>query len=271
MEYVRALSIAGSDSGGGAGIQADLKTMSALGVYASTVITAVTVQNTVGVSGVHIVPADVIASQIRAVVQDIRPQAVKIGMLADAESMRAVCRELCQCSGIPVVLDPVMVATSGDSLMQSEALGCMKNELLPLCTILTPNIPEAEALSGLKIHTDEDKAEAARRIFALGAKCVLIKGGHMLGAEMKDSLYVDGQLQEEYSCTTVATVNTHGTGCTLSSAIAACLAKGEDIPSAVRHAKEYITEALSAGADVKLGEGHGSVNHFFSPKPLIIR
>lgn len=271
MEYTRALTIAGSDSGGGAGIQADIKTMSALGVYASSVITAVTVQNTVGVKAVHTVPADIISGQIHAVMEDIKPKVVKIGMLSDVESMRAVADALNAYNDISIILDPVMVATSGDVLMQSNALSYMKQKMLPHATLVTPNIPEAEALAGINIASDIDADKAASIIAQMGAEYILIKGGHKRGIHMTDRLYHRGSLLKTYSDEMVETPNTHGTGCTLSSAITSYLALGKDMQTSVLLAKVYISQALRAGALIEIGSGHGPVNHFFSPKPLNIR
>lgn len=271
MEYTRALTIAGSDSSGGAGIQADIKTMSALGVYASSVITAVTVQNTVGVRAVHTVPANIIQGQIHAVMEDIMPQAVKIGMLSDVASMQAVANALSEYPGTKIVLDPVMVATSGDVLMQSEALSCMLHSMLPLATLATPNIPEAEALAGIAINNDHDADKAASIIAQRGVEYLLIKGGHKRGIDMTDRLYHQGSLLRTYSDQLVKTPNTHGTGCTLSSAITSYMAMGKDMEAAVLCAKVYISQALRAGAMVNIGKGHGPVNHLFNPKPLIIR
>ncbi len=264
MEYVRCLTVAGSDSGGGAGIQADIKTMSALGIYASAVITAVTVQDTQRVHAVHVVPADIVEAQIRCVMDDIRPDSVKIGMLPDASCMKAVSMALKHAT-VKVVLDPVMVATSGDSLMQYQALDVMKDVMLPLSYILTPNLSEAEMLSGISITCFNDVDEAARRIADMGARRVLIKGGHFSGEAMEDRYYEDGTLTDRLVSPTVHTGNTHGTGCTLSSAIASFLALGDDAASAVRHAKEYISQAIAAGADIATGHGHGPVNHLFGP------
>lgn len=271
MRYTIGLTIAGSDSGGGAGIQADIKTMSALGVYATSVITAVTVQNTLGVRGFSIVPADIIEGQVRAVMEDLRPSAIKIGMLPDVASMKAVANVLEDYADVPVVLDPVMVATSGDSLMQGEALLFLKESLLPKAKILTPNIPEAEKLSGISITTDLDADKAASIIAGCGGEYILIKGGHKRGLDVTDRLYFKGSLVRTLSSQHVGTRNSHGTGCTLSSAIASYLALGKDVEKAVMGAKLYITQALMAGADVAVGGGHGPVNHFFSPKPLNIR
>lgn len=263
--YPVVLTIAGSDSGGGAGIQADIKTMSAIGCYAASVITSVTVQNTVGVSAVQAVSPDIVAGQIRAVMGDLRPKAVKIGMVNDRPTIIAIAATLREYAIDHLIVDPVMVATSGARLMREDALDVFKAELLPMATLLTPNIPEAEMLSGVGISGSETMDDAARRIMALGCGAVLIKGGHLCGAKT-DRLY--GVDRREYGCSDIPTRNTHGTGCTLSSAIVSYLALGCTLTEAVSSAKEYVTEALKAGADAAIGAGHGPVNHFFAPQPL---
>ena len=260
--YITALSIAGSDPSGGAGLQADLKTFSALGVYGATAITAVTVQNTVGVKYVHALPPQVVYDQIVTVMEDIMPDAVKIGMVNDAETLDAIVRALTLHRPRFLVVDPVMVATSGCALMQADALQVMEERLLPMADIVTPNLPEAWTLAG----TDSSVDEAAQAILRLGVKALLIKGGHAEGTTKTDYLYVsydDGVKRTEFSSATVDTFNTHGTGCTLSSAIAAMLARGHGMEEAVRQAKMYLTEALKAGADVVVGHGHGPVCHFY--------
>ena len=260
--YITALSIAGSDPSGGAGLQADLKTFSALGVYGATAITAVTVQNTAGVKYVHALPPQVVYDQIVTVMEDIMPDAVKIGMVNDAETLDAIVRALTLHRPRFLVVDPVMVATSGCALMQADALQVMEERLLPMADIVTPNLPEAWTLAG----TDSSVDEAAQAILRLGVKALLIKGGHAEGTTKTDYLYVsddDGVKRTEFSSATVDTFNTHGTGCTLSSAIAAMLARGHGMEEAVRQAKMYLTEALKAGADVVVGHGHGPVCHFY--------
>ncbi len=244
-------------------MQADLKTFSALGVYGATAITAVTVQNTVGVKYVHALPPQVVYDQIVTVMEDIMPDAVKIGMVNDAETLDAIVRALTLHRPRFLVVDPVMVSTSGCALMQADALQVMEERLLPMADIVTPNLPEAWTLAG----TDRSVDEAAQAILRLGVKALLIKGGHAEGTTKTDYLYVsddDGVKRTEFSSATVDTFNTHGTGCTLSSAIAAMLARGHGMEEAVRQAKMYLTEALKAGADVVVGHGHGPVCHFFS-------
>ena len=241
-------------------MQADLKTFSALGVYGAT---AITVQNTVGVKYVHALPPQVVYDQIVTVMEDIMPDAVKIGMVNDAETLDAIVRALTLHRPRFLVVDPVMVSTSGCALMQADALQVMEERLLPMADIVTPNLPEAWTLAG----TDRSVDEAAQAILRLGVKALLIKGGHAEGTTKTDYLYVsddDGVKRTEFSSATVDTFNTHGTGCTLSSAIAAMLARGHGMEEAVRQAKMYLTEALKAGADVVVGHGHGPVCHFFS-------
>ena len=244
-------------------MQADLKTFSALGVYGATAITAGTVENTVGVKYVHALPPQVVYDQIVTVMEDIMPDAVKIGMVNDAETLDAIVRALTLHRPRFLVVDPVMVSTSGCALMQADALQVMEERLLPMADIVTPNLPEAWTLAG----TDRSVDEAAQAILRLGVKALLIKGGHAEGTTKTDYLYVsddDGVKRTEFSSATVDTFNTHGTGCTLSSAIAAMLARGHGMEEAVRQAKMYLTEALKAGADVVVGHGHGPVCHFFS-------
>jgi hydroxymethylpyrimidine/phosphomethylpyrimidine kinase len=257
-----ALTIAGSDSGGGAGIQADLKTFAALGVYGASVITALTAQNTRGVSGIHDVPADFIASQMDAVFSDLAVNAVKIGMLSRVAAIEAVVAGLERHRAKTIVLDPVMVATSGDRLLTTDAMKALRLTLMPRATVVTPNLPEAAALLDLPIAGGEVEMEAqARGILALGAQSVLIKGGHGTDAESAD-LLVDANGVTRLSARRIATKNTHGTGCTLSSAIAAGLAKGLALHEAVRQAKDYVTAAIAGADTLDVGHGHGPLNHF---------
>ncbi len=254
------LTIAGSDCSGGAGIQADLKTFGALGCYGMSVITAVVAENTAEVISVESMPAKLISEQIDAVFDDIRVDAVKTGMLPDAESIRITAEALKKYNPEFVVCDPVMVATSGGALMQNEAVSVFIKEMLPLCTILTPNIPEAEAIVGRKINNVDEMKSAAAEIQQMGAKYVLVKGGHLTG-DATDILY-DGSEFHIFSCERVQSTSTHGTGCTLSSAIAAFLAKGDDICDAVADAKEYLTGAIAHGCE-DIGAGNGPTNHFY--------
>ncbi|NLF60351.1 MAG: bifunctional hydroxymethylpyrimidine kinase/phosphomethylpyrimidine kinase [Lentisphaerae bacterium] len=259
MILPHALTIAGSDSGGGAGIQADLKTFSALGVYGMSAITAVTVQNTTSVLGVQEMPPDIVAGQIDAVFSDIRVDAVKIGMQFSAATIVAVAACLRRWRPSFVVLDPVMISKSGCALMQPEAGIALQRELLPIASLVTPNIPEAEAITGLRIKSHSDMEKAAAVIVALGAKAVLLKGGHSTGNA--DDLFFDGRDCHWLPGARLAVRNTHGTGCTLSSAIAAFSARGMTLLNACRQAKDYVRSAMTAGLEV--GHGCGPLHHFF--------
>ena len=253
------MTIAGSDSGGGAGIQADLKTFSALGVYGASTLTAITAQNTVAVTAVHELPTGIIAAQIEAVVTDIGVDAVKTGMLSSSAIVETVAQELRRHEIVNLVVDPVMVAKSGDPLLRQEAVDSLKTRLVPLAALITPNVPEAETLTGLKIETGEDVREAARRIVALGASAVVVKGGHLSGPAT--DLLFDGREFTEFTSERFDTVNTHGTGCTFASAAAAGLAQGKSVPEAVAQAKKFVTEAIRNS--YPLGHGHGPVHHFY--------
>ncbi len=262
-----AVTIAGSDSGGGAGIQADLKTFSALGVYGASVITALTAQNTRGVTGIHDAPPDFIAAQIDAVFSDLKVNAVKIGMLSQAPAIAAVAAGLDRHRAANVVLDPVMVATSGDRLLKPDAVEQLRRLLIPKALVLTPNLPEAAALLDTSIAADElAMCDQAQRLLAFGAGSVLIKGGHGSGVESVD-LLVDANGIERLVAPRFATRNTHGTGCTLSSAIAAGLAKGKSLIEAARAAKSYVTTAIAAADRLSIGSdpdaSHGPVHHFY--------
>ena len=253
------LTIAGSDSSAGAGIQADLKTFAALGVYGTCAITAITAQNTRGVTAVQETPPDIVAAQIDAVAADIRPDAVKTGMLASAPIIEVVAAKVRE-HGLPnLVVDPVMVAKSGDRLLRDDAVTVLRDLLLPLAAVVTPNLPEAEVLAGFAIDSDEDVRRAAKEIVGLGARAVVVKGGHREAAEAVDVLY-DGTTFRDYSAPRIDTTSTHGTGCTFASAIAAYLARGEPLAEAVGRAKEYLTEALRRAYPI--GGGHGPVHHF---------
>ena len=268
--YPVVLSIAGSDSSGGAGIQADLKTFSALGVYGATAITAITAQNTKGVNSQLAISPEMVYNQIVAVVEDIAPSAIKIGMLANKEVAIIVADALSRYN-IPTILDPVMVSSSGHRLLSLDAQEVVKERLLPLSTLVTPNIPEMEALTAMSLTTAEEKLSAAKYLLSLGAQAVLLKGGHEEGDTKCDTLYrLDGSniTQLHLSTPTVATKNIHGTGCTLSSAIAAFMARGLALREAVQEAKNYITEAILSGADIAIGNGFGPVNHLFNPLPM---
>ncbi len=265
FQYARVLSIAGSDSGGGAGIQADLKTFSALGCYGMTAITALTAQNTLGVTGIHGVPAEFLREQLKAVITDIGVDAVKIGMLHSPEVVRMVAWAIKEYSLPNVVLDPVMVATSGDRLIESETVQVLIDELFPLAAVITPNLDEATLLLGHPIAGIDDLSAAADELLNMGAPAVLLKGGHLPGKEVVDVLARRGKDQIRLSSRRIASENTHGTGCTLSSAIASYLALGEPLEKAVASARAYVLGAISAGADVKTGQGHGPLNHGYAP------
>jgi hydroxymethylpyrimidine/phosphomethylpyrimidine kinase len=257
-----ALTIAGSDSSGGAGIQADLKTFAALGVFGASVITALTAQNTTGVSGIHQVPAEFVTAQIDAVFSDLAVGAVKIGMVAQRESIDAIAAGLTRWSPKHVVLDPVMVATSGDRLLAAEAVDALRTKLIPRASLITPNLPEAAALLDEPMATSEAAVEdQGKRLLAMGCQAVLIKGGHGRGAESIDYLIAAGGASA-LAAPRIATRNTHGTGCSLSSAIAAGLAKGEAMETAVRNAKAWISAAIASADRFSVGHGHGPIHHF---------
>ena len=264
-KYRRVLTIAGSDSGGGAGIQADLKTFAANGCYGFSVLTALTAQNTQGVTAIHAVPANFVEAQMDAVLTDIGTDAIKIGMLFSVELIEVVAQRLKKHGASNVVLDPVMVAQSGDRLLQDNAIAAIKEHLIPLAGIITPNVPEAEVFLGRKIDDTSCMAEAARDLARFGCQSVLVKGGHLAENCSTDFLYMTPKNRLiEYTAEQVDTINNHGTGCTLSSAIAAQLAHGYDIQTAVGKAKDYITATIKAGAHYVLGKGNGPVHHFYN-------
>ncbi len=255
----RVLIVAGSDSGGGAGIQADIKTCTALGGFAMTAVTAVTVQNTQGVSGIHEVPTDIVSGQMRAVLEDLGADAVKTGMLHSAEIIENIAAALDTFKGrAPLVVDPVMVAKGGARLLEQSAVDALKAELLPRAALVTPNIPEAEVLTGLTIETPDHQAEAGGKIVAMGAGAALIKGGHLLGAQVTDVL-VTKEGAETFTSPRIDTENTHGTGCTLATAIATHLAQGRSLREAVAQAQAYVYEAIRTAPG--FGKGHGPLNH----------
>lgn len=258
-----ALTIAGSDSGGGAGIQADLKSFAACGVYGASVITALTAQNTKGVTGIHDVPADFVAEQIDAVFVDLAVAAVKIGMVSRPDIITAIVGGLKKWQANHVVVDPVMIATSGDRLLSSDAINQVRTVLIPVADIITPNLPEAAALLDAPIaKTDAEIDAQGERLLALGCPAVLIKGGHGEGPESVDHLYRAGAPVLRLAAPRIATKNTHGTGCSLSSAIAAGLAKKQPLEQAVREAKAYVSAAIAAADRLKVGHGHGPIHHF---------
>lgn len=260
MEMKTALTIAGSDCSGGAGIQADIKTMTMNGVYAMSAITALTAQNTTGVSSILEATAEFLADQLDMIFTDIRPDAIKIGMVSNSKLIKTIVDKLTFYKADKIVVDPVMVATSGADLMQSEVVMTMKNCLLPIAILATPNIPEAEVLSGMKIENEDDMVQAAIHINQTYGCAVLVKGGHNIN-DANDLLCADGKIKWFYG-KRIDNPNTHGTGCTLSSAIAANLAKGFDLETSVQRAKDYISNALSAQLD--LGQGSGPMNHAFN-------
>ena len=257
-----ALTIAGSDSSGGAGIQADLKTFAAFGVYGASVVTALTAQNTRGVTGIHLVPADFVTAQIDAVFSDLAVNAVKIGMVAQVATIDAIVAGLTQWSPKHVVLDPVMVATSGDRLLATDAVEALRTKLIPRASLITPNLPEAAALLDEPVALSEAAIESqGKRLLALGCPAVLIKGGHGQGTESIDYL-IGGDGIIALAAPRIATRNTHGTGCSLSSAIAAGLAKGEDVETAVGNAKVWLSAAIAAADRLDVGHGNGPIHHF---------
>ncbi len=258
------LSIAGSDSSGGAGIQADIKTISALGGYAATAITSITAQNTLGVKEVYPLPPAIVEQQIKAVMDDLKPEAIKIGMLSNPETIQVVAHVLQStlCSPLPIVYDPVMVSSSGHLLMSKDTVDTVRQKLFPLVTLLTPNLNEAEALTGRKVSTLEEMQEAARELTDRYHFAVLLKGGHLASGEMSDVLHTTDYTYYIYREQKIETRNLHGTGCTLSSAIAAFLAQGCNLPSAIEKAKNYITRAILTGKTLNIGEGNGPLWHF---------
>ena len=257
-----ALTIAGSDSSGGAGIQADLKTFAAFGVYGASVVTALTAQNTRGVTGIHLVPADFVTAQIDAVFSDLAVNAVKIGMVAQVATIDAIVAGLTRWSPKHIVLDPVMVATSGDRLLATDAVEALRTKLIPRASLITPNLPEAAALLDEPVALSEAAIESqGKRLLALGCPAVLIKGGHGQGTESIDYL-IGGDGIIALAAPRIATRNTHGTGCSLSSAIAAGLAKGEDVETAVGNAKVWLSAAIAAADRLEVGHGNGPIHHF---------
>jgi hydroxymethylpyrimidine/phosphomethylpyrimidine kinase len=267
LRYFRILSIAGSDSGGGAGVQADLKTVSALGCYGMTAITALTAQNTLGVTAIHPVPADHLRAELDAVGSDIGVDAVKVGMLAGAETVRVVATAIDHFGWAHVVVDPVMVSTSGSRLMAPATLPLLVSELFPRATVITPNLDEAEWLLGARIRESEDFAAAAQALQRMGAKAVLLKGGHLGGEELTDLLLTAEGSLHRFSGPRIESRHLHGTGCTLSAAMACQLALGLPLPDAVAAAWTYVRRAISAGASAQLGQGHGPLNHGHAPIP----
>ena len=268
--YPIVLTIAGSDSSGGAGIQADLKTFSALGVYGATAITAITAQNTLGVKSQFALDPKLVYEQIIAVIEDLNPSVVKIGMLSNEKIVETVAKALSHYK-LKIILDPVIVSSSGHRLLSLEAQETIKERLLPMSELITPNIPEIIALTGMPVSTFEEKEKAADYLLNLGVKSVLLKGGHEEGDVKTDFLFYKGQQTcLSFSSETIETNNIHGTGCTLSSAIAAFVARGLSLEDSISEAKKYVTEAIRNAADIKIGQGFGPVNHFFNPQKMIV-
>ena len=264
-QYNRVLTIAGSDSGGGAGIQADIKAISAMGCFAASAITAVTVQNTLGVEGVHPIPLDILRGQIEAVLSDIGADAVKVGMLHSSEVVELVAEMVDKYEIKNLVLDPVMVSTSGHRLIEESAIQTLREVLIPRARVITPNIPEAEILAGVKITSSAQFPEVARTLSMGGRVSVLLKAGHLTDECVEDLFYnAEDDTLTLLPSERIETPNTHGTGCTLSSALAALLAKGYELTDAARGAKEYINEAIVSGARYEIGGGHGPVDHFWA-------
>ncbi|SDQ00335.1 hydroxymethylpyrimidine/phosphomethylpyrimidine kinase [Mucilaginibacter sp. OK268] len=268
--YPSVLTIAGFDGSGGAGIQGDIKTISALGCYATSVLAALPVQNTCGVRSIHSIPAEVVGAQLQAILDDIFPDAIKIGMVHTTEVLEVIVNTLQQYPEVLVVFDPVMVSTSGHRLLEDSTIEAIVKKLFPLAAVITPNLDEAAVLTGMPVHTIDDMRIAGKKLMELGARSVLLKGGHLDAAQLT-SLYFtnDGKVQE-YSFEKIDTQNTRGTGCALSSAIAAYIAQGRSLPDAIALAQEYVHQAILTGKDVQTGKGNGPLNHFFDPQKLII-
>nr|WP_206077656.1 bifunctional hydroxymethylpyrimidine kinase/phosphomethylpyrimidine kinase [Pontibacter sp. SGAir0037] len=267
LQYPTVLSIAGSDSGGGAGIQADLKTFSALGCFGTSAITAITAQNTCGVSAVHAVPAAIVQAQIAAVLDDMQPTAIKIGMVPGAGLVETIASQLQQYN-LPLIIDPVLVASSGHHLTNDNTVSILKNRLFPLAELITPNLDEAELITGTSILSLEAMKKGARLLLETGCRAVLLKGGHLKSHRLYDVYLHQNGHEEVFESEAILSGNTHGTGCTLSSAIAAYIALGNELPLAVRKAREYVYQAIDQGKDVKTGQGNGPLNHFFAPLPM---
>lgn len=270
-KYPCVLTIAGSDCSGGAGIQADIKTISALGAYAASAITAITVQNTCGVTDIHPIPPHYVKGQIDAVMTDINPNAIKIGMINDVEIVKVIAESIRRYKPQYVVFDPVMVSTSGCKLIEDDAIEAITSILMPLATIITPNLSEAKAMTGKPLSTVEEMKSAGKELLVYGCQSVLIKGGHLDGNDMCDVLATKKETEPYiFKANKIDSNNTHGTGCTLSSAIATFLALGKGLPEAVKLAKEYVSKGIESGKDVVTGRGHGPLNHLHSPVSMHI-
>jgi len=269
-KYIPVLSIAGSDSGGGAGIQADLKTFAALGCFGMTVITATTAQNTQGVRDIFPIPPRHIEAQLMAVLEDIPPKAIKIGMVNQPDVVEVLANTLKRFPNIPIVFDPVMVATSGDRLIADGTLALLKEQLFPLANLITPNLDEAAVLTGYEVDSVDKMHQAGKDILNMLCQAVLIKGGHLSTPVIQDILFQKGKPNQSYESAYIKTCNLHGTGCTLSAAIAAALARGNPLPKAIEKARTFVKRALESGKDIKTGQGNGPLNHFYNPKKQII-
>jgi hydroxymethylpyrimidine/phosphomethylpyrimidine kinase len=267
--YTSVLTIAGFDGSGGAGIQADIKTFSALGCYATSVLTALPVQNTMGVRNIYPIPIEAVADQIEAVLDDIVPQAIKIGMVHTPQLVEIIVKTLNKYPKIPIVFDPVMVATSGHRLIEEETINTIVEKLFPIADIITPNMDEASILAGMDVKTLEDMQAAGKKILKSGCKNILLKGGHQESPTVTSIFFEEYGKQYFFETEKFITKNTHGSGCTLSSAIAAYLARGEDLYQAVEFAQQYVFDAIKNGKDVVTGNGNGPLNHFFNPNKLI--
>ncbi len=268
--YPSVMTVAGFDPSGGAGIQADIKTVSALGCFATSALTALPVQNTCGVRSIHSIPVEVVAEQMRAIIDDIPPGAIKIGMVHSPELVDAIVDVLTGHGCVHnIVFDPVMVATSGDRLIEDETVAAIVGKLFPMAAVITPNMDEAAVLAGMEIETLDDMYAAGEKILELGCRSLLLKGGHLRTPQLTSLFFDGGGEVVEFRSGRVETCNTHGSGCTLSSAIASYLARGEMLSDAVRLAQEYVTQAIIHGSDVKVGRGNGPLNHFHDPEKLI--
>lgn len=268
-QYTSVLTIAGFDGSGGAGIQADIKTISALGCYATSVLTALPVQNTQGVKNLFPIPVKAVEEQLDALFEDIVPQAIKIGMVHSAELAMTIAAALDRYPQIPVVFDPVMVATSGDRLIEDNTLEVIIKEVLPRATITTPNMDEAALITGMEITTLDEMKIAARKIHTLGSRNTLLKGGHLTTPVLTSILWEETGVSHDFSYEKLNTRNTHGSGCTLSSAIASYLARGFDLVDSAKHGQDYVFQAVKEGAEVQTGKGNGPLNHFFDPQKMI--
>ncbi|WP_419701115.1 bifunctional hydroxymethylpyrimidine kinase/phosphomethylpyrimidine kinase [Mucilaginibacter sp. NFX135] len=270
FSYPSVLTIAGFDGSGGAGIQGDIKTISALGCYATSVLTALPVQNTCGVRSIHAIPVEVVGAQLQAILDDIFPDAIKIGMIHTTDVLEAIVNTLLQYPEVPVVFDPVMVSTSGHQLLEDSTVEAIVKKMFPLAAVITPNLDETTVLTGMPVHTLDDMRIAGKKLMGMGARSVLLKGGH-LDATQLTSLYFtnDGKVQE-YSFEKIDTQNTRGTGCALSSAMACYIAQKKSLADAVVLAQEYVHQAILAGKDARTGKGNGPLNHFFNPQKLFI-